>query len=157
MTVSNESYLSESLDSVMALGDKDINSDAFMVIDGYEQERFLFKQFPWPVLTPEGNVEVPMPMGLKHHQPAQINIAQEGAVTMMETKAGHIKAMLHAINEQGGRFNARVYRGTYENPSDTARITLAFLRVEPMDRDIENRTQVSMWSGTMYYHYVGKA
>lgn len=156
MTVSNEAYLAQMLSTAMALGDKTISSDAHFVIDGYEDLAVLIKQFPWPTLTPEGEIETPAPMGIKIGQPQQINIFQRSPISLMETRAGHIESMVREINENGGYFNARVYEGTLENPLRTARLVRCFWQIEPVDRDVENRAQIVLWSGTLFYHFTGE-
>lgn len=157
MTVSTEAYMAQMINETLALGDKTLSSDAHFVIDGFENLTVLAKQFPWPVLTPEGEIETPAPMGIKIGQPQQINAFQRSPIAFMETRAGHIEKMIREINEKGGRFNARIYEGTRENPLRTARIFNCWVQMEPIDRDIENRAQIVLWSGTLFYHYTGEA
>lgn len=157
MTVSNQAYLKEVFDQTMALGDKVVSSDSTFVIDGYEDLSILFKQFPFPVLSSQGEIEVPGPMGTKSWQAQQIASALQGPVTMFETKAGHIQNMIRAINENGGKFDARVYEGTVESHTRSARIKKAFFVLDQPDRDIENRAQLMTISGTIFYHFHGEA
>ncbi|APQ14661.1 hypothetical protein BJP27_24110 (plasmid) [Pseudomonas oryzihabitans] len=157
MTVSNEAYLQQAFSAQTALGDKIINSDAHLVIDGFEDISAITKQFPWPILTPEGEIEVPGAMGITTLQPQQIKIRHSSPIAFMETTKGHIQDMVRKINEAGGRFNARVYEGTIENPLRTARIVRCFLQLENMDRDFENRAQIGQFTGTLHFHYLGEA
>ncbi|SER35283.1 MULTISPECIES: hypothetical protein [Pseudomonas] len=157
MTVSNEAYLNQVLQAQLALGDKIVNSDTHMVIDGFEDRTLLFKQFPMPILSSEGSIEVASPMGIKVGQAQQMNIFIQGPVQMIETKLNHIRDMVRQINEGGGYFNCRVYEGTIENPTKTARMIKCWFQIEPMDRDTENRAALGIWTGTMFGHYVGQA
>jgi hypothetical protein len=157
MTVSSEAYLKGVFDSTTALGDKIVSSDAMFVIEGYENLSILCKQFPWPVLTPQGEIEVPGPSGTKTFQPQQINTAMQGPVSFFETKEGAVQKMIREINANGGRFDARVYEGTVENHSSSARIKQAFFQMDSPDRDFENRAQLLMITGTLFYHYHGEA
>ena len=157
MSVSKQSYLASLLAQQTAMGAKAINSDAFFIIDGFENEALLTKQFPWPVLSPGGEIEVPGPMGTSMFQPQQVEIKFQGAISFMETRAGHIDAMLKKILDNGGIFSARCYEGSIESPLRTARITNCFMRIEALDRDIENRAQILMYTGTLFGHYVGEA
>lgn len=157
MTVSNEAYLKSVFDATTALGDKVVSSDAQMVIEGYDVLSPLIKQFPWPVLSSQGEIEVPGPMGTKTWQPQQVNTALQGPISFFETKLGQIQDMIRAINENGGRFDARIYEGTPENHSRSARIKKCFLVLDQSDRDFENRAQLMMVSGTIHYHYHGEA
>lgn len=157
MTVSNAAYLKEVYDQTMALGDKAISSDFTVVIEGHEGLSVLFKQFPMPILSSAGEIEVPGPLGTKTWQPQQVSTALQGAVAMHETKAGDVRKMNAAILANGGRFNARVYEGTPTNNSGSCRIKNAFFVWDQQDRDVENRTQVVVQSGTVFFHYHGEA
>lgn len=157
MTVSNEQYLKSVFDSTTALGDKIVSSDAQFVIEGYENLSLLIKQFPWPILSSQGEIEVPGPMGTKSWQAQQVSTALQGPISMFETTAGQIQDMLRAINESGGYLSARVYEGTPENFSRSARIKKCFFVLDQVDRDFENRAQLMMLSGTIHFHYHGEA
>lgn len=156
MTVSNEAYLKSVFDSTVALGDKVVSSDAQFVIEGHENLSLLMKQFPWPILSSQGEIEVPGPAGSKTWQAQQIATAIQGPFSSFETAAGQIQDMLKAINDNGGYFNARVYEGTPENPKRSARLKKCFLVLDQVDRDFENRAQLMMISGTIHYHYHGE-
>lgn len=157
MTVSNAAYLKDVYDQTMALGDKALSSDFTVVIEGHEGLSVLFKQFPIPVLSSAGEIEVPGPMGTKTWQPQQVSTALQGAVAVHETKEGHVRKMNAAILASGGRFNARVYEGTQAENSGSYRIKNAFFVWDQQDRDVENRSQVVTQSGTVFFHYHGEA
>lgn len=157
MTVSNLAYLKEVFDATVALGDKIVSSDAMIVIEGYESLSLLIKQFPWPILSPQGEIEVAGPMGTKTLQPQQVGTAMQGPISFFETKKGHIQNMIEQVINSGGLFDARIYEGTPENHSRSARIKRCFFQLDNPDRDFENRSQLMMISGTMSYHYHGEA
>ncbi|MFM0608674.1 hypothetical protein PQR05_29510 [Paraburkholderia sediminicola] len=156
MTLSTEAYLQTALAQVNSFGDKAISSDAMFVIDGYEANRLLTKQFPQPVLSSGGEIEVAGPMGIATWQPQQAKINQQGQISFYETVDGATEKLIKSIMAlQGGRFDATIYEGTLENFTRGWRISGAFIQFDNPDRDFENRGQVVMLSGTLFYHYVG--
>lgn len=156
MTVSKTAYLKTVYNATAAMGDKVVSSDATMEIEGYEHLGLLIKQFPWPELSPAGEIEVPMPLGLTRWQAQQLKLAQQGQVQIMETKQGHVADFLENILIQGARFNAKVYEGTPEDYTRVERIVDCFLVLDNPDRDFENRSQILLISGSMFFHYFGK-
>jgi hypothetical protein len=156
MTLNTDTYLGQALNQLQTFGDKSISSDATMVIDGYEQHRILFKQFPQPTLSTAGEIEIAGPMGIATWQPQQAKINQQGQVSIYETVDGAAEKLLRAIMAQGGRFDATVYEGTLEAHTRGWRIYKAFIQIDNPDRDWENRGQVTMLSGTMFFHYTGE-
>lgn len=149
-------YLKSLYDSARAMGEKVVSSDAIFEIKGHESLSLLIKQFPWPELSTEGEIEVPGPLGMATYQPQQTKIRQQGQITLMETKLGHVADFMEAIIESGGTFNANIYEGTAENPLRTCPIYDAFIQLDNPDRDWENRSQIMLVSGTLFFHYFGK-
>jgi hypothetical protein len=156
MTTSTAAFLEQSYGLSKALGDKSVSSDAMFVIKGFEHLRLLCKQFPWPIMAPAGEIEVPSPMGSKSWQPQQLETAKQGQVSFFETVRGDMETFIEQITLQGCRFNASVYEGTMERYSRGVEIRDCFLQLESPDRDWENRSQVTTISGTLFYHYFGK-
>lgn len=155
MTVSNKKYLNTVFNTTAAMGDKVVSSDATFEIEGFEYLSLLVKQFPWPELSPAGEIEIPMPMGLMRWQPQQLKINQQGPVQIMETKKGHVAKFLEDILIQGAIFNAKVYEGTPENYTRVEPLKSCFMQLDNPDRDWENRSQILLISGTLFYHYLG--
>jgi hypothetical protein len=156
MTLNTDTYLGQALNQLQTFGDKSISSDATMVIDGFEQYRFLFKQFPQPTLSSAGEIEIAGPMGIATWQPQQAKLNQQGQVSMYETVDGDAEKLAKAIMAKGGRFDATIYEGTLEAHTRGWRIYKAFIQLDNPDRDWENRGQVTMLSGTMFFHYTGE-
>jgi hypothetical protein len=156
MTVSTPAFLAQSYGLVKALGDKSVSSDAMFVIDGFEHLRLLCKQFPWPILSTAGEIEIASPMGSKQWQQQQLNPAMQGQVSFYETVRGDLETFIEQIAAQGNKFQAAVYEGTLERHSRGCRIVDCFLQFENPDRDWENRSQVTTISGTLFFHYFGE-
>lgn len=155
MTVSSGAYLKTLFQNTAALGDKAISSDATFEIEGFEQISMLVKQFPWPELSPAGEIEVPMAMGASRWQPQQVKTNQQGQITLMETVKGHVAKFLEEVQAKGGRFNATVYEGTPDKYTQKARLIDCFIQLDNPDRDWENRSQILLVSGTLFFHYFG--
>ena len=154
--VKTGAYLKGIYVATAALGDKVVSSDAYFEIEGFEQIGLLIKQFPWPELSPAGEIEVPMPNGAARWQPQQLKINQQGQVTFMETQTGHVQAFLEqVIFNSGARFNAKVYEGTPDDHTRVCSIRDCFIQLDNPDRDWENRGQIMMISGTLFFHYFG--
>lgn len=155
MTVSTSSYLKTHYDAARAIGAKAISSDFAVEIEGFEQTWLLTKQFPWPVSSVQGEIEVSGPLGAVSYQPQQIKIAHQGQISLMETAAGSIDNMLATILARGGTFNAKVYEGTPQKYLRVKPIVDAFIQVDDPDRDWENRSQILLFTGTIFFHYFG--
>lgn len=155
MTVSSGAYLKGLYNSTVAMGDKVVSSDAYFEIEGHEELGLLIKQFPWPELSSAGEIEVPMPLGAARWQPQQLKVNQQGQVTFMETVAGHIQNFMEEILITGGRFNAKVYEGTPDNYTRVCHIRDCFFQLDNPDRDFENRSQILLISGSLFFHFFG--
>lgn len=154
MSVNSPEYLKELFDQQMALGDKAISSDFTVVLDGFENLMILFKQFPTPVLSSQGEIEVPGPMGTKVWQMQQVATALQGPVAMFETKRQDFRKMQRQLISKGGVIaSGRVYEGTPQNNTGSYRIKNIGFVWDTLDRDVENRTQVVTPTGTVFYHF----
>ena len=158
MAVSNAQYLKTLYDVTKSLGDKVVNSDFTLEIDGYEQNYLLCKQAPWPEVSPGGEIEVSGPLGSGHFVPQQLKVHQQGQIAFYETVAGSIDNMMLGLLTGGrkARFNARIYEGTPQNFLKAKRIEDCFIQLDNPDRDWENRSQVLMFTGTLFFHYYGE-
>lgn len=148
-------YLKQVLGTVAKMGNKAISSDAMFVVDGYEDIRLLTKQFPQPVTSTAGEIEVPGPLGTVTVQPQQLKVYQQGQIQFYETENGDVETFLESLQLNGSKFDATIYEGTMEKYTRAWRISNCFIEVENPDRDWENRSQVLMLSGTLHFHYTG--
>lgn len=155
MSVSTGAYLKSLYSGAAALGDKAISSDSMIVIEGHEDLSLLIKQFPMPVLTPAGEIEIPGPLGTSMYQPQQAKTYQQGGVTIMETVNGHVRKALQRMLGNGGKFNAKIYEGTKDSYTRVDPILGCFFVLDNPDRDWENRSQVLQVTGTLFFHYFG--
>ena len=89
-------------------------------------------------------------------QPQQAKIAQQGQVALEETVAGSIDNMLVNLISRGGLFNAKIYEGTPQRFLRAKPIVDCFLQIDNPDRDWENRSQILIFTGTMFFHYFGE-
>lgn len=155
MTVSTGAYLQQSFAQIKTLGDKAVSSDAMFVVDGYEQIRLLTKQFPQPTLSSGGEIAIATPMGGETWQAQQAKANQQGQISFYETVNGDVETFLTSILAAGGRFDATIYEGTMEQYKRGWKITDCFIQLDNPDRDWENRSQVVMLNGTLFFHYTG--
>lgn len=155
MTVSAAEFLKSSYNAQRLLGDKALASDATMVIEGFEGMSLLIKQFPWPILSTLGEIEVPMPMGIAAWQPAQAKINQQGAIQIMETVGGQAHDFAEEVCARGARFQATVYEGTPDHFTRGLKLVDAFVQLDNPDRDYESRQQILLVSGTIFFMYFG--
>lgn len=156
MSLQSAEVLKSFYNLAKAVGDKAINSDAFFEPEGFPQVGILMKQFPWPVLTPGGEIEIPMPNGSAGWQMQQLKVHQQGQVTFSETVNGIAQSFFNDVNARGGRFNATVYEGSPDRFYRAVKIRDAFVVMEPVDRDWENRSQVLTFSGTLFFNFFGE-
>lgn len=156
MTVSSGNYLKGFYDQTKAMGDKVVNSDFTLEIEGFEQNYLLARQCPWPVVAPQGEIEVPTPLGAAAWQPQQIRVHHQGQISLMEVTAGSVDQMLVDLIANGGTFNAKIYEGTPQKYLRYKRIEDCFVQIDDPDRDWENRSQILTFSGTMFFHYFGE-
>jgi hypothetical protein len=157
MTVSTAKFLNTTFNTTRALGDKAVSSDAQFVIDGHEDVTLLIKQFPWPIITPAGSIEIPGLMGTNMLQPQQAKTWFESPIAIFETVNNTVGDMLIDILKNRGVFSATVYQGTIDNHTRAAPLLGCFMVMESPDRDWENRSQVLTFSGTLNYHFFGYA
>lgn len=156
--MSDPILLKRMYDTNKAIGDSAIVSDAMFEIEGYESISLLIPQFPMPVLSTGGEVEVAGPLGTTLYLPQQLKVAQQGSITLKETKAGHITDALQRLLSAGktGVFNAKIYEGTADSFYRAYPIYDAFLQLENPDRSWEDRTQPLKITGTLFFHYFGE-
>lgn len=155
MAISKPEALKGFHNTISAMGKKSINSDAYLEIEGHADLSVLCKQFPWPVLGPSGEIEIPGPMGSLSAIPAQVKTYQQGPVTLSETQSGRVMRFMEDVLAAGGVFQAKVYEGTPQAFTRGYRLLDCFFVPDNPDRDWENRAQVTQISGTLHFHFYG--
>ncbi len=156
MSIASQNLLKAFFNGKAAVGAASINSDAALQIEGFESLWLQTKQFPWPVVGPSGEIEQPGPMGSVSVIPAQLKTAQQGAIQFSETSNGAVMAFMENIVARGGVFNATAYEGTPDQFVRAYRLKSCFFVPDQADRDWENKTQVTLISGTLHFHYFGE-
>jgi hypothetical protein len=155
MTVQAPEYLKGFYNQTRALGDKSVSSDATFEIVGHESLYLLTKQFPWPTISPGGEIEIATPWGGGAWQPQQLKVHQQGQVSFMETVNGAIERFMKDVAGAGARFDAFVYEGTPDRYRRKCKIVDCFFQIDNPDRDWENRSQIVLINGTLFFHYFG--
>lgn len=156
MSVSNPTILKGFYNAARAMGSKSINSDATFEIAGHEDLALITKQFPWPVLSVGGEIEVATPMGGAMWQPQQLKVHLQGQLSFTETVTGRVQRFLDEVVAKGGLFQATVYEGTPDAFYRACKIVDCFFQADLPDRDWESRSQVTMVNGTLFFHYFGE-
>lgn len=159
MATSTGSYLKTLHDLTKAQGAKVISSDFTFSINGYEASYLLCKQAPKPELTPQGEIEIALPLGSKAVQPQQVATAQQGQISFYETVNAMTENMLIQLlldSSRGNMFDARLYEGTPDNYIRYWKYHDCFMQLDVIDRDWENRSQPMMFSGTLFFHFFGE-
>ncbi|MBC7621252.1 MAG: hypothetical protein H7293_20085 [Candidatus Saccharibacteria bacterium] len=153
MTVSNAEFLKGNYNAARLLGNKSINSDGTMEIEGFESLLLLTKQFPWPTIGSSGEIVFPGPLGTESAAPQQIKIYQQGPITFQETSSGAIHRFMQDVVARGGRFQAVVYEGVPEAFYRAYKLVDAFFVPDQPDRDFENKAQGTLINGTLHFHF----
>lgn len=147
-------------DKSIAAGQVAISSDFSLQIAGHEDLWVLTKQCPWAEAGSAGEIDVAMPIGFNRWEKQQQKIAMQGPLAFYETQKHTIEqAFLDILATSGinaGKFDCIVYHGVPERHVGGKRYTGCFFVPDSPDTDWENRSQVLMISGTLFYHYFGE-
>lgn len=126
-----------------------------LVLDGFEEYRFLIKSGVRPIITYTEPVEV-------HYAGGHVGISSsvpktnhQGAIQVIETEAGHAQMLAEGIALQGGITNAWYYDGRIDNFSRVYRLHDVALTFESTEFDSESKSQVMIINGQMSYNYFG--
>ena len=155
MTINTADYHQNNFRLTLALGDKLNSGDASFAPIGFEGLYLLVKQFPHPILSGGAEVEVPMAGGGVYFEQQPIKTSFQGPVSFLETVAGSITQFARDVMSGGGYFDARVYEGTPLRHTRSYLLERCFFQLDAPDRDWENRGQVLMLTGTLFYNYFG--
>lgn len=140
------------------MGAEATNSDACLVVDGYENFFIKIKAFPDPTLQVNEAVEIPMPLGDINYKPGQAKTGFSGSASFVETETRDVEQMLHEIKyEKGGYFNAWLYQGTPDFFVNRKRLIKCFFtQSAPVQRDFSSNTEILLIEGDIYGHYFGE-
>lgn len=156
MTISANDVLRGLFNAKQAVGTPSINSDAWFEIEGHEDLALNTKQFPWPTVGTSGEIEVPMPMGGMYYEQQQLKTAQQGPITFSETTTGRVMRFMEEIVAKGGKFNATAYEGTPDRFVRAYKLVGCFFQPDQPDRDWENKSQITLINGTLFFNYFGQ-
>lgn len=156
MAINTAAYHQTNLLLTLALGDKVNAGDATFEPIGYEGLYLLVKQFPHPKISGGSEIDVPMAGGGSYWDQQPIETKFQGQITLLETTAGSVSQFCRDVLANGGFFDARIYEGTPGRHTRSYLLERCFFKIDPSDRDWENRLQILMLSGTLFGNYFGK-
>jgi hypothetical protein len=149
-------YHQSNLRLTLALGDKVNAGDATFEPIGFNGIYLLVKQFPHPKISGGAEIEVPMAGGGSYWEQQPIETKFQGGITFLETVAGSVQQFANDVIKAGGYFDARIYEGTPGRHTRSYSLERCFFKLDPSDRDWENRQQVLMLTGTLFGNFFGK-
>jgi hypothetical protein len=156
MAIADQDFHKNNFNIALALGAKRNAGDAMLAPEGFGGIAWLVKQFPHPNISGGMGIEVPLPGGGGYYEQAPMDTKFEGAVSFLETDAASVKAFLAQVVAGTGFFDARIYEGTIDRHFRSYLLRRCFIKLDVTDRDIENKQQVLMLSGTMYGQFFGE-
>lgn len=158
MSVNSKQFLERNYDSILAQGEKIVQSDFMVVFKGFEHMRWLVKEFPWPTATVGEPIEIAAPNGMRHFQTSQRDIPVQGQMTLTETVQGHVDEFMEKIiaGPGWGYFDLKVFEGTSDNARWFAEMRRCIWKSEPIGRTWDDRTQIMTIGGQITGHYFGK-
>lgn len=136
------------------MGADAVNSDATLVIFGYENMYIKIKSFPDPSSGVQSAIEVPTPLGTTYSKAGQRNPKFEGSASFIETEDRAVQAMFNEIIANGGYFDAWLYHGTpnyYVNRKHLR--DCVFVQSSPTQRDFSSNTEVLTVEGDIHGLY----
>ena len=107
------------------------------------------------MLGPSGEIEYATPLGGKACDAGAVNNAQQGPITFTETVAGRVMRFMKEVARKRRHTSKR--RCTKARPKLLARLQAVdcFFVPDRLDRDWENRTQLTLINGTVFFHFFG--
>lgn len=156
MPINDAAYMERQFRLVQSLGEKVNAGDATMEPNGFPGMYLTIKQFPHPTISGGNEIEVPGPGGMSMYQQQPIDTKVTGGITFLETSSGFVKQFFRDVIAVGGYFDCRIYEGTPERHTRSYLLEQCFVKIDPSDRDWENKTQVLMLTGTFFGHFFGR-
>jgi hypothetical protein len=84
-------------------------------------------------------------------------VFQQGQMALSETVTGMVQKFLEdVIAKKKGVFDVNVYEGTPDRFYRGYKLRDCFFQVDNPDRDWENRSQITMINGTLFFHFFGE-
>lgn len=154
--INTAEYHENNLNLTLALGDKLNAGDATFAPIGYEGLYLLVKQFPHPKISGGMEIEVAHAGGGSYYEQQPIDTKVQGGITLYETEAGTAQQFFRDVLAAGGFFDVRIYEGTPGRHTRSYQLERCFIKLDPTDRDWENRGMVLQMNGTFYGNYFGK-
>lgn len=157
MAVNEAAYHENNFRLTQALGSKLNAGNMSFAPIGFDGLYLLIKQFPYPILSGGEGIETPEAGGGIGFEQAPIKTHFQGPIAMQETVAGTARQFLNDVILAGGFFDARIYEeGTPERHTASYVIERAFIQLDAPDIDWENKMQVLMLNGTIFYRFFGR-
>lgn len=157
MALSSFELLKSNFNLKQSLSADATNSDATLVIDGFDNLFIKIKSFPDPTSNIAESIEVPMPLGNTYDKPGQRKSAFSGSASFIETEDRTIEKMLRELNDNGGYFDATLYQGTPTHHVNRKRlINCFFVQTAPVQRDFSSNTEVLTIEGDFHGNYFGE-
>jgi len=89
-------------------------------------------------------------------QPQQLKTHQQAQMTFEETVTGMVQRFLLRKTGAGVYFDATIYEGTPQSHYRSMKIRNCFFQADLPDRDWENRSAITLISGTLFFHFFGE-
>ena len=157
MALQSGGFLKQHHNIRQTMGADATNSDATLVIDGFENMFIKAKSFPDPSSGIGGNIEVAMPLGNIYYKPQQAKTAFNGSASFIETEDRAIQAMFDQIRQNGGYFDAWLYHGTPDAFVNRKRLVKCFFeQAAPTQRDFQSNTEILLLEGDISGNYFGE-
>lgn len=157
MALNSGAFLKQHHNLRHTMGADATNSDATLVIDGYENLFIKLKSFPDPGSNIASNIEVPLPLGNTYDKAGQAKTSFNGSASFIETEDRVVQAMLDQIKHKGGYFDCWLYQGTPDHFVNRKRlIKCFFVQTAPTQRDFSSNTEVLLIEGDLYGNYFGE-
>jgi hypothetical protein len=149
--------LRDMYNSSRAMGTNAIVSDAMFEIEGFESMALRVPQFPTPVLTTSGEIEVPTPLGGGMFLPQQLKVHQQGSITLTEPVANYVSVeFLKFIVDHNQSFNAKLHEREQGQIFRTYSLyDCTFWKLNPSEFSYTDRSQVLKFSGVFRFLYFG--
>jgi hypothetical protein len=139
-----------------ALGAPLIAADAMLVPLGFEDVSLLIKNFSQPVISGGDEIQITYPGGGKGWAQSPIDTSYQSPFQIKETEGFRAQGFFSDVLAAGGYFDARIYEGTTERFLRTYMLRKCFIKLEPTERDAENRNMIVIYNGTLFGHYFGE-